>query len=289
MAYCSLLKTWKSTSRSSQGKPIQSPNSVAIRCSPAASSLQAGAAYKLSALVKRHMPAASLAQPRSLPSLNRSSGMALTTFFGTSHGRSSRPPSSCSSPSSCTVPAGVHDAVVGSIAGVVGMVPEGLVLLTSTVMAIAVVRLARYGALVQELAAVELLARVDVLCADKTGTLTEGGTTLEEIVPASATDKDACAPLPADVRKVLGAFANDEANSTASLIALRGSCARPSGPEWNVVASVPFSSTRKWSALSFAMVALGSWEHQRLSSRTLIRLRSCWRLWTSLQKRANEC
>ena len=72
------------------------------------------------------------------------------------------------------------------------MVPEGLVLLTSTVMAIAVVRLARYGALVQELAAVELLARVDVLCVDKTGTLTEGGTTLEEIVPASATDKDAC-------------------------------------------------------------------------------------------------
>ena len=149
-------------------------------------------------------------------------------------------------------PAGVHDAVVGSIAGVVGMVPEGLVLLTSTVMAIAAVRLARHGALVQELAAVELLARVDVLCADKTGTLTEGSTTLEEIVPASATDKDVCAPLPADLRNVLGVFARDDASSTASLIALRGSCPRPSGPEWNVVASVPFSSTRKWSALSFA-------------------------------------
>ena len=149
-------------------------------------------------------------------------------------------------------PAGVHDAVVGSIAGVVGMVPEGLVLLTSTVMAIAVVRLARHGALVQELAAVELLARVDVLCADKTGTLTEGGTMLEEIVPASATDKDPCAPLSGEVQNVLGAFAHDEASSTASSIALRGSCPRPSGPEWNVVASVPFSSTRKWSALSFA-------------------------------------
>ena len=149
-------------------------------------------------------------------------------------------------------PAGVHDAVVGSIAGVVGMVPEGLVLLTTTVMAIAVVRLARYGALVQELAAVELLARVDVLCADKTGTLTEGSTTLEEIVPASATAKDACAPLLSDIRHALGAFAHDQASSTASLIALRGSCPRPSGPEWNVVASVPFSSTRKWSALGFA-------------------------------------
>ena len=75
-------------------------------------------------------------------------------------------------------PAGAHDAAVSSIAGVVGMVPEGLVLLTSTVMAIAVIRLAGHGALVQELAAVELLARVDVILADKTGTLTEGVLTL---------------------------------------------------------------------------------------------------------------
>src|SRR5665811_1746392 len=96
MAYCLLVKTWKSTSRFSQGKPIQSPNSVAIRCFPVASSLQEGGACKLSALVKRHMPAASLAQPSSSPSLNRSFGMALTTFFGMSHGRLSQPPSSYS-------------------------------------------------------------------------------------------------------------------------------------------------------------------------------------------------
>jgi cation-transporting ATPase E len=154
-------------------------------------------------------------------------------------------------------PAGVHDAAVSSIAGVVGMVPEGLVLLTSTVMAIALVRLAGYGALVQELAAVELLARVDVLCADKTGTLTEGASTLEEIIPASAADNRSPPSLPADVRNVLGAFAHGEASPTASSIALKRECPLPKGATWNIVASVPFSSTRKWSALTFA--SGGTW------------------------------
>ena len=154
-------------------------------------------------------------------------------------------------------PAGAHDAAVSSIAGVVGMVPEGLVLLTSTVMAIAVVRLAGYGALVQELAAVELLARVDVICADKTGTLTEGSSTLEEIVPASVAADHSPAPLSANVRDVLGAFAHDETSPTASSIALRDVCPRPTAAEWNVVGSVPFSSTRKWSALTFA--SGGTW------------------------------
>ena len=149
-------------------------------------------------------------------------------------------------------PAGTRDAAVSSIAGVVGMVPEGLVLLTSTVMAIAVVRLAGHGALVQELAAVELLARVDVLCADKTGTLTQGASTLEKIIPVGAADNRLPPTLPADARNVLGAFAHDAAGPTASSIALRSECPRPSGSMWDVVASVPFSSTRKWSALTFA-------------------------------------
>lgn len=149
-------------------------------------------------------------------------------------------------------PAGPHDAAVSSIGGVVGMVPEGLVLLTSTVMAIAVVQLATKGALVQELAAVEILARVDVVLADKTGTLTEGALTLEDIVPTSIADTKPRGPLSADVRDALGAFAHDEASVTSSSIALRSACPKPSGSGWNVVASVPFSSARKWSALTFA-------------------------------------
>ncbi len=154
-------------------------------------------------------------------------------------------------------PAGPHDAAVSSIAGVVGMVPEGLVLLTSTVMAVAVVRLAARGALVQELAAVELLARVDVVCTDKTGTLTDGTVTLEEIIPAAAPPNRERAEVSAEVRGVLGAFAHDEASQTASSVALRPQCPRPAGPDWQVVSSIAFSSFRKWSGLAFT--AHGWW------------------------------
>ena len=84
----------------------------------------------------------------------------------------------------------IHDswrgAVSGAVAGTVGMVPEGLVLLTSVAFAVAVVRLARNRVLVQELPAVEGLARVDVLCTDKTGTLTEGHLQVQDLVVLAA-------------------------------------------------------------------------------------------------------
>ena len=73
-----------------------------------------------------------------------------------------------------------EDAVRGSAAGLVAMVPEGLVLLTSLAFAMGAMRLARRRVLVQELAAIEGLARVDVLCVDKTGTLTRPGMRLVE-------------------------------------------------------------------------------------------------------------
>lgn len=149
-------------------------------------------------------------------------------------------------------PTGAHDAVVASIAGVVGMVPEGLVLLTSAVMAMAVIRLARLRALVQELAAVELLARVDVVCADKTGTLTEGVLTLEKIVPANAPADDVKANRAADIRSALGAFAHNQESPTTSTVALQAACPPPVGPDWQVVSAVPFSSTRKWGSLTFS-------------------------------------
>ena len=69
----------------------------------------------------------------------------------------------------------INEAIRGTIAGVVTMVPEGLVLLTSIAMAVSVIRLAQRRVLVQDLPAVEVLARVDTVCADKTGTLTEPG------------------------------------------------------------------------------------------------------------------
>jgi len=79
----------------------------------------------------------------------------------------------------------ILEAVRGSVAGVVGMVPEGLVLLASTAMALSVLRLARQRVLIQELQAVEGLARVDILCCDKTGTITDGSIALDEVRPVS--------------------------------------------------------------------------------------------------------
>ncbi len=76
-----------------------------------------------------------------------------------------------------------REALSGAVAGTVAMVPEGLVLLTSLAFAVAVVRLAQQRVLVQELPAVEGLARVDVLCIDKTGTLTEGKLAVQQVEP----------------------------------------------------------------------------------------------------------
>ncbi len=139
----------------------------------------------------------------------------------------------------------VTDAISGAAAGTVGMVPEGLVLLTSVAFAVAVVRLARQRVLVQELPAVEGLARVDVLCTDKTGTLTEGRLSVSglEIVGSAPEDTE-----PEIVLRELAA-ADPVPNATMAAIA---SAYPPAAAPWEVVAAVPFSSNRKWSGASFA-------------------------------------
>jgi cation-transporting P-type ATPase E len=131
----------------------------------------------------------------------------------------------------------VDDALRGMVAALVPMVPEGLVLLTSIAFALGVVRLGRRQCLVQELPAIEGLARVDVVCADKTGTLTENGMRLARVRPFAEQDEDA-------LRRVLGALAAADPRPNASLAAVGEAC--PS-PGWPVVATVPFSSARKWS------------------------------------------
>jgi cation-transporting ATPase E len=134
-----------------------------------------------------------------------------------------------------------HDldsALRGMVAGVSGMVPEGLVLLTSIAFGVAAVTLARRKVLVQELPAVEGLARVDVVCLDKTGTLTEGEIVFDEVESLDGTDVD----------NALGALAADE-NRNATLEALATAFPSPDG--WARTAVVPFSSARKWSAASF--------------------------------------
>ena len=145
-----------------------------------------------------------------------------------------------------TAQLGTHDGVVeaiqASVAGLVAMVPEGLVLLTSIAFAVGATRLASKQVLTQELAAIEGLARVDVICLDKTGTLTEGSLTLGSVEPlGGAPDADADA--------VLGAIGAADDHPNPSLAAIVAELPAPEG--WALSESVPFSSARKWSAAAF--------------------------------------
>ena len=139
---------------------------------------------------------------------------------------------------------GVRAGLSGAVAGTVAMVPEGLVLLTSVAFAVGVVRLGRRQVLVRELPAVETLARVDVICFDKTGTITAGDLAVQELVPrdGAAGEEEAAAAL--------GALAAADPNPNATLRAIGQAFPAPGG--WRPEAAVPFSSARKWSGASFA-------------------------------------
>ena len=140
------------------------------------------------------------------------------------------------------------DAVRGSAAGVSGMVPEGLVLLTSLAFAAGALRLARRNVLVSELAAIEGLARVDVLCTDKTGTLTRPGM---HLVSAEALGGRPSEQIGAALAALTAA--DEDPNATMKAIAARYT----GDPGWAVQKRVQFSSARKWSGVSFA--GHGSW------------------------------
>lgn len=139
-----------------------------------------------------------------------------------------------------------REAVSGSVAGVVGMVPEGLVLLTSMAMALAVLRLGRRQVLVQELSAVEGLARVDVVCLDKTGTLTEGRSEFERMIVLGDN-----AMTEGEIGEILAAIGEVEPNPNNSLLAILDKFGDPPSGKFDVLEVVPFSSARKWSGASF--------------------------------------
>ncbi|MEV7735124.1 cation-translocating P-type ATPase [Streptomyces sp. NPDC088921] len=137
----------------------------------------------------------------------------------------------------------LKDSLARTVGGIVPMVPEGLVLLTSVAFAIGVIRLGRKQALVQELPAIEGLARVDTVCLDKTGTLTEGGMDVTELRPLQGADESY-------VRKVLGALGESDPRPNDSLRAIID--AYPDVEEWRCTESLPFSSARKYSGASFS-------------------------------------
>jgi cation-transporting P-type ATPase E len=138
---------------------------------------------------------------------------------------------------------GFKDSVARTVGGIVPMVPEGLVLLTSVAFAIGVIRLGRKQCLVQELPAIEGLARIDTVCLDKTGTLTEGGMDVTELRPLQGADESY-------VRKVLGALGESDPRPNASLQAIID--AYPDVEDWRCTESLPFSSARKYSGATFS-------------------------------------
>ena len=133
-------------------------------------------------------------------------------------------------------------AVVKTVAAVIGMIPEGLVLLTSTVLAVSVIRLSHSKVLVQELYCIETLARVDTLCLDKTGTLTEGNMEVRKYIPLNK-DKKEMANILANIAK-----ASEDENSTIE--AIRNSFTQI-GQEFQAIKKVTFSSKEKWSGIQF--------------------------------------
>ena len=133
-------------------------------------------------------------------------------------------------------------AIVSTVAALVGMIPEGLVLLTSVVLAVGVIRLGRKNALVQELYSIETLARVDVLCLDKTGTITTGDMQVDRLHPLAGHTKE-------EARNAIASIVASLPDHNPTAQAMRKFC--PKSPGWKPGAMVPFSSSRKWSGVEF--------------------------------------
>ncbi|MCP4963477.1 MAG: HAD family hydrolase, partial [Actinomycetia bacterium] len=135
-----------------------------------------------------------------------------------------------------------QEALQGTVAAAVAMVPDGLVLLTRLSLTTGVLALARRKALAKELASVELLARVDTLCLDKTGTITTGDISLGGIEPLGTTSTEEAAA-------VLGALGASDPSPNATLAAIIANFPDPAG--WVPTNTMPFSSARKWAAAEF--------------------------------------
>lgn len=143
-----------------------------------------------------------------------------------------------------------QSAAIGTVSGIIGMIPEGLVLLTSATFIVSIIKLSKFDTLVQELCATEVLARVDVLCLDKTGTLTRGDLKLSEVKIIGKNDKS-------EIDRVLGAIVHNLPSKNPTQKAILDKYEEyDEGLE--CIKKIPFSSKRKWSGLTFKG-ELGSW------------------------------
>ncbi|HET8977214.1 MAG TPA: HAD-IC family P-type ATPase [Solirubrobacteraceae bacterium] len=150
----------------------------------------------------------------------------------------------------------LHTAVATSTAGVVTLVPEGLMVLVSLTYAVAAVRMSRRGILAQQLNAIESLASVDTVCVDKTGTLTEAALRVVDVIPQPGVDA-------AEARRMLSDLSATASVRNSTLEAIARAC--PGEPQ-EVHAEVPFSSRRRWSALQLGAGALYLGAPERLGA-----------------------
>ena len=133
-------------------------------------------------------------------------------------------------------------AIMSFAAALLGMLPKGLVLLISVSLAMGVIRLSRMKILVQNMYALEALARVDVLCLDKTGTITDGEMKVCEKI-------DAYGMPPQFVQEMLEEYLGGSEDNNATIRALRAKY--NSTQQWKIEHRIPFSSRRKWGAVGY--------------------------------------
>ena len=138
-------------------------------------------------------------------------------------------------------------AVTSTVAALINMIPEGLILLTSSVLALATIRLSRKKVLVQDLYSIETLARVDCICLDKTGTLTTGKMRVKELILAKGQSKNA-------LENALKAILSNSSADTATSLALKSKLLKTAKfkPTEQILETIPFSSDRKYSGVRTA-------------------------------------
>ena len=135
-----------------------------------------------------------------------------------------------------------QNAVVHTVAALIGMIPEGLILLTSTVLAVGVIRLSKQKVLVQELYCIETLARVDTLCLDKTGTITDGNM---EVINTVEIDKS----FSHKINEIMSSMVYALNDNNPTFNAIRDKFGNKK--VYDAIKSVPFSSEKKWSGVYF--------------------------------------
>ena len=139
----------------------------------------------------------------------------------------------------------IKEAVIGTVAGIIGMIPSGLVLLTTIVMAVSVIRLSRYNTLVQEMCCVETLARVDVLCLDKTGTITEGNMQVDSV-------EYLCEDITSEnFECIMYNFCVAVGDNNPTFCAVNDRFSKINREIFEIKEVIPFSSSRKYSGVVF--------------------------------------